>query len=43
MKGGPAAKPIRLCRLGVMIDKTQGEYKESAAPSIADMIADIDF
>jgi hypothetical protein len=25
------------------IDKTQSEYKESASPSIADMIADIDF
>jgi hypothetical protein len=28
---------------GVRIDKTQGEYKESASFSIADMIADIDF
>jgi len=27
----------------VRIHKTQGEYKESASPSIADMIADIDF
>jgi hypothetical protein len=29
--------------LWVRIDKTQGEYKESAFPSIADMIADIAF
>src|SRR6266581_5014502 len=29
--------------LRVRIDKTQGEYKESASPSIADMRADADF
>jgi hypothetical protein len=28
---------------GVMVDKTQREYKESASPSIVDMIADIAF
>ena len=30
-------------QLRAIIDKTQGEYKESASPLIADMRADIDF